>query len=232
MSCKSAGQNRSFTYIACFLWMLTVSGCFPVNVSEKKAAPELGTAPVAADWNPIVGPDLHVEMVYQAIAILRKHTHDLEFIEPDHFWRTALSRPDSTKTYHLHDVLTIESWQRLRAENIHFLVILKANALRKDTNDSLLTSMPFYMKDTWEEQREIVVISLVGDAPESELQMAKAKGKHTWVWFPGYFLLFVPLTTSVETEHSTQEGIAAHLNDYVLAKTQSRPVRIAIVSSE
>lgn len=231
MSCILAVQCRLFKYVAFLLSIPMLSGCIPVNVSKKMAVPEMGTETVAKDWNPVVGPDLHVEKAYQAIAMLRKHTHDMVFIEPDHFWHIALPQQSSTKTYHLQNVLTAEALQRLRAENIHFLVLFKSNFSRKDKKTNFHDS-PFYRKHSWEDRREIVVISLLGDVPDSVMQTATAEGEEKWYWFPGYFLLFVPLGTSIETEHSTEEGVATQLNNHVLAKTPVRPVQIAVIASE
>ncbi|MCW5659197.1 MAG: hypothetical protein KIT60_15955 [Burkholderiaceae bacterium] len=199
--------------------------CIPIRVGEQHVTPTVRSEPVDAQWDPMIGPDVHLAFAYKFKTAMRQQSDKIEFVEPDDMWKAAFAEQGTEAR--LSQVLAARSGAGVADPGVRFIVVLgpESKPVRKQVKEVAA----FYSKWTEETTREAVLVGIATPEPERIKVIATAVGEEKDGWVPDTPLMLARLYTTTDTEESALNGVARQIVDRILALSREWPVPMRVV---
>lgn len=207
-----------------------VQGCIPITLSTHHVEADTRSEPVAAGWDPTIGPDVNMAFAYSFKEILRAESKLIEVVDGDVFWSAIVPQRQPGSVAKVSEVLSTQSLAAMSALGIRFLVVLG-----KETSTGRVTVTdlgPFYSKSTVETTREAAVIDMSGASADWLNLVAKASDVEKEGWIPGTPLMLTRLYQIADTEQSALKGLGRRVAEHLMHEPGTASVRVAVLAMQ
>lgn len=215
--------------LAIVVTAVTLVACIPLKVSEQHVVATTRSEPVAADWDPTIGPDVHMAFAHRFKTVMREQSDRVEIVDPDDVWKAAGVGEPGTEAK-LSEVLSVRSGGLFDDLGIRYLIVLGPET--KPVRKQVIEAAAFYSKWTVETSREAVLVGIAGPMRGRLRYIAAASGEEHEGWVPGTPLIFARLYSTSDTEESALKALARQVVDRILSASTESPVRVALFAGK